>query len=67
MVFTDHADDLPLIRVCTSLVWLGADSEYMAMRRELGGKEALSARAVPGHATHAWVAERTRCGNAACM
>jgi phosphoserine phosphatase len=66
IVFTDHADDVPLIRECAVLVWLGADAEYAAVRRELGGGEALSAQAVSGDATYAWVVERTRCGSGAC-
>jgi phosphoserine phosphatase len=64
--FTDHRDDLPLIRECATLVWFGADDECEALRRELGTVEALAARALPGNVTYAWVTERTRHGEHTC-
>jgi phosphoserine phosphatase len=58
--FTDHRDDLPLMRECSTLVWFGADDECESLGSELGAVEALAARALPGDVTYAWVTERTR-------
>jgi phosphoserine phosphatase len=66
IIFTDHRDDLPLIRECATLVWFGADDECEALSGELGAVEALAARALPGDVTYAWVIERTRHGGVTC-
>lgn len=35
VLFTDHADDLPLIRLSRTVYWFGLESERMALERKL--------------------------------
>jgi phosphoserine phosphatase len=37
ILFTDHEDDLPLIRVCQTVYWFGSDSERVAIQRSVPG------------------------------
>jgi phosphoserine phosphatase len=55
ILFTDHRDDLPLIRECETLVWFGADEECRALRGESRGVDALAAESLTEDATYAWV------------
>jgi phosphoserine phosphatase len=64
--FTDHGDDLPLIRVCDAVVWVGGDDEYTSVRGECGGREMLSARTLPADAMYRWVVEQRRARSTAC-
>jgi len=64
--FTDHRDDLPLMRECEALVWFGTDDDYGIICRELRGVETLAARELAGNATYEWVVERTRHRSLAC-
>jgi phosphoserine phosphatase len=37
ILFTDHEDDLPLIRVCETVYWFGSDSGRAAIQRTVPG------------------------------
>jgi phosphoserine phosphatase len=63
--FTDHCDDLPLIRVSDAVVWLGGDGDYARVSSEPGVRELLAARTLSADAMHRWVLER-RSRSAAC-
>jgi phosphoserine phosphatase len=64
--FTDHCDDLPLIRECHAVVWLGNDHDYGRVRGECGGRELLCARTLAADALHRWVLAQPRERSAAC-
>jgi phosphoserine phosphatase len=54
--FTDHRDDLPLMRASTGLVWFGAEEDSAGLFRELAGVATMTLRALPSDATSAWIA-----------
>jgi phosphoserine phosphatase len=64
--FTDHCDDLPLIRVCESLVWLGGDDEFGKVCSERREQGALCARTLTSDAVYRWVVDRPRARSGAC-
>ncbi len=66
ILFTDHRDDLPLIRECETLVWFGADDECRTLCGESASVDALAARTLPEDATYAWVLASARRRSAAC-
>ncbi len=43
VVFTDHIDDLPLMRACDAVCWFGPGSEYPAVNAQLPGIATMSA------------------------
>lgn len=66
VLFTDHRDDLPLIRECETLVWFGADDECRAVCGDSASVDALAAESLPEDATYAWVLASTRRRSATC-
>jgi phosphoserine phosphatase len=66
ILFTDHLDDLPLIRECQSLLWFGTPADYGMLRGELPGLETIAARELAADETYGWVETRTRRQGAAC-
>jgi phosphoserine phosphatase len=66
VLFTDHRDDLPLIRECETLVWFGADDECRALWGESASVDALAAQSLTEDATYAWVIASARRRSVAC-
>ena len=55
IVFTDHLDDLPLMRACDAVCWFGPDDEYAAVARQLPGVTIVASRSLDSDAVSAAV------------
>lgn len=66
ILFTDHCDDLPLIRQATALVWFGSYKEYLQVSRLIEGIPALVANDINPHTAYAWVLQQARNRSHAC-
>lgn len=55
VVFTDHLDDLPLMRACDAVCWFGPDDEHAAVARQLPNVAVVASRSLDSHAVAAAV------------
>jgi phosphoserine phosphatase len=67
VLFTDHRDDLPLIREADALVWFGTRAEYENLSRLLRPIPVLIAREVDPHTAYDWVLQCERYRGVLCM
>lgn len=55
IVFTDHLDDLPLMRACDAVCWFGPDNEHADIARQLPGIATVAGRSLDSYAVSAAV------------
>jgi phosphoserine phosphatase len=59
VLFTDHVDDLPLIRECSAIYWFGPPDVFVAAGVSSGGARVVYCRDLPGEVVQATLREIT--------
>lgn len=67
ILFTDHLDDLPLMREAAALIWFGSFNDYGRVNQLLGGTPVLLAHDADQRGAYEWVQECSYTASAACM
>jgi phosphoserine phosphatase len=66
ILFTDHADDLPLIDACSAVVWFGSPHDRARLDAAPADRPWLCAAELPASVVTDWVRARLRSPNARC-